>query len=1808
MENDKKILALLLGSAWFSSSNVYGDLSVLRSHTQGEAAYETIHKQAILQRQATLNSITEILNALPTYKNKKQSEKDKFAALYTAIVLSAPEASKTLSFTNDEDTPKLEPTVSAALTKALTQVLTSPKADKIWNDSVSQTASIDNLLYKSLVKPLKFNSSLTLKPFAEKKEHVDTPPAKQVAAPATPITHLVYTGQDLSQYPSLISISITVDQLRGSKDIISTKPLNIIVTGDATGAPLNTQRLAVPNAKIDLSAVTGLGIRLDLTGLNANITAVVLPATVKLLIVPSAIKTVNGKSILKTLTLTGNGTSLPTWATDGSLTAANATLDLSEMTGLPATLNLSGLDSKITNIILPQTVTAIQNLPTTVTHLTANVPSFASIGAYNTAWNATSTFPTHITHVTVSDSTTTSISDFFLCNCNTLMSITLARLTAVTSVGNYFCYSCTGLTYANPTGLTATQTIGQSFFAECIKLPSVFLHQLFYVQTIGNGFFSNCTALTSINLTGLTNVQTIDQDFFKDCDKLVTLNMQEDTGATLSPATISAIATQLANKFTRINLNGNATSLPTWVNNTLITAADAILDLSAMTGLPTTLNLSTISSDITKLVINASIQPTGITDRLTILKLTGNATTVPTWATNGSLTATGATLNLSALTNLPPTLALTGLNSDITTVTLRTNMTTLTIPSTVTTISGVSGLTRINLTGNAATIPTWAINGTLTAVNATLDLSAMTGTTVDLTGINADITTIILSNTVTNLTIPSTVTSISGITGLTTLNLTGNLNTIPAWAINGSLTNTNATLDLSAVTGLPATLDLSAMTGFSAEITRIIVPANVTTITMSASSTVTVQLAVGHLGLTHINLEGNANTLPTWATDGSLTAANATLDLSAMTNLPARLDLTGLNTDITGLTINIGVQPTDISNRLISLKLTGSGASAPTWATDGSLTAANATLDLSEMTGLPATLNLSGLDSKITNIILPQTVTAIQNLPTTVTHLTANVPSFASIGAYNTAWNATSTFPTHITHVTVSDSTTTSIGDNFLRNNTNLTSINLGKLTAVTSIGTGFFDGCTALTSADLSALIAITSIGSGFFYNTPIFVTLTAKANTGANGTLSPATVTAITTSTANKLTRINLTGNATSLPAWVNNNSMTKDTGATLDLSTMTGLLSPLNLTGLNSEITTVILPANVTEITTDGSSTVTIQLASGHTGLTRITLTGNANTVPTWATNGALTKDAGAILDLSAMTGLPAVLDLSTISADVTNLILPETVTTIQNLPTTVTHLTANVSAFASIGAYNTAPDATSTFPTHITHVTVVDSITTSIGDNFLNRCIHLVSINLHQLTNVTSIGKEFISTYDSTLQNIDLSGLTHVTTIGDCFLQECSGLTRVNLSALTNAQTIGDGFFYRCNGLASVDLSGLTAVQTIGQYFFYGCSGLSSVDLSALTKVTSIGDGFFLRCIGLTSVDLSALTNVQTIGIWFFYECTGLTSVNLSGLTAVQTIDQYFFYGCSGLTSVDLSALTSVTSIGGWFFQKCIGLTSVNLTGLTAVQTIGNGFFYGCTGLTSINLSALTSVKRIGQYFFLRCTGLTSVNLSGLTAVTSISTDFFYGCTGLTSVDLSALANVQTIGNWFFYGCTGLISVDLSALTNVQTIGDGFFRGCTGLTSINLSTLTNVTTIGSMFFDGSTGLISVDLSALTNVQTIGNWFFYNTPIFVILTAKANTGANGTLSPATVTAITTSNANKLTRINLTGNATSLPAWVNNNSMTKDTGATLDLSTMTGLLSPLNFATITNAEIKTLILPSGVTQSNTGGWTNSSGTTWTR
>ena len=232
--------------------------------------------------------------------------------------------------------------------------------------------------------------------------------------------------------------------------------------------------------------------------------------------------------------------------------------------------------------------------------------------------------------------------------------------------------------------------------------------------------------------------------------------------------------------------------------------------------------------------------------------------------------------------------------------------------------------------------------------------------------------------------------------------------------------------------------------------------------------------------------------------------------------------------------------------------------------------------------------------------------------------------------------------------------------------------------------------------------------------------------------------------------------------------------------------------------------------------------------------------------------------------------------------------------------------------------------------------------------------VTDIDLTPLSNLTSIGNEFLSTCKY-LQNIDLTPLSNLTSIGNGFMKRCMSLTRINLSNLSNLTSIGDYFLAGCENLRTINLSNLSNITSIRDNFLAGCENLKTINLSNLSNITSIGNEFMKGCISLHSIDITLLLNITSIGSYFLSGCENLGSINLSNLSNLESIGSWFMLGCTNLQSIDLRNLTKLTSIGYEFMSYCINLENIDMTHLTNLTSIQDRFMIECNKLKEIKIS-------------------------------------------------------------------------------------------------------------------------------------------------------------------------------------------------------------------------------------------------------------
>ena len=95
-----------------------------------------------------------------------------------------------------------------------------------------------------------------------------------------------------------------------------------------------------------------------------------------------------------------------------------------------------------------------------------------------------------------------------------------------------------------------------------------------------------------------------------------------------------------------------------------------------------------------------------------------------------------------------------------------------------------------------------------------------------------------------------------------------------------------------------------------------------------------------------------------------------------------------------------------------------------------------------------------------------------------------------------------------------------------------------------------------------------------------------------------------------------------------------------------------------------------------------------------------------------------------------------------------------------------------------------------------------------------------------------------------------------------------------------RVIGDGFMCCCN-LTKIDLSPISHITSIDSYFLCGCRSLTEIDLSPLSHVTTIRSHFLCLCSGLMKIDVSPLSQVISIGDNFLHNYSKKINVTYTG---------------------------------------------------------------------------------------------------------------------------------------------------------------------------------------------------------------------------------------------------------------------------------------------------------------------------------------
>ena len=187
---------------------------------------------------------------------------------------------------------------------------------------------------------------------------------------------------------------------------------------------------------------------------------------------------------------------------------------------------------------------------------------------------------------------------------------------------------------------------------------------------------------------------------------------------------------------------------------------------------------------------------------------------------------------------------------------------------------------------------------------------------------------------------------------------------------------------------------------------------------------------------------------------------------------------------------------------------------------------------------------------------------------------------------------------------------------------------------------------------------------------------------------------------------------------------------------------------------------------------------------------------------------------------------------------------------------------------------------------------------------------------------------------------------VETIGSYAFKGCKN-AKFNPALPETLTAIGDYAFQNCANLYAVTLP--ASLQTIGEYAFYA----SSIQEIVLPEgLFSLGDGAFWFCKALETADFVNSMEIISIPSNAFNGCSGLRKVYLPFF--VEEIGDYAFSGCKSLKSLNFSECEEITKIGEFAFRGCRSLKSLDLFKCENLTTIGSRAFSGCTSLKSLNL--------------------------------------------------------------------------------------------------------------------------------------------------------------------------------------------------------------------------------------------------------------
>jgi uncharacterized membrane protein len=284
----------------------------------------------------------------------------------------------------------------------------------------------------------------------------------------------------------------------------------------------------------------------------------------------------------------------------------------------------------------------------------------------------------------------------------------------------------------------------------------------------------------------------------------------------------------------------------------------------------------------------------------------------------------------------------------------------------------------------------------------------------------------------------------------------------------------------------------------------------------------------------------------------------------------------------------------------------------------------------------------------------------------------------------------------------------------------------------------------------------------------------------------------------------------------------------------------------------------------------------------------------------------------------------------------------------------------------------------------------SITVS-GQSIGRNTIKKVAIGGSEFAGVTALSDYFCYKF-SNLTELDLSGLTGLTSISSHFMSECTSFNQT-LVIPEGVKNIGTYFMDDCTAF-NQPLTLPSTLTGIGGYFMNYCYAFNQ-QLTLPATITSIGDSFLYHCI-LFNRTLVIPNGVTGIGSTFLGGCAAFNQP-LTIPSTVTGIGVNFLISCYAFNRT-LTLPSTLTSINSHFMNNCTAFNQT-LTLPSALTSIGPLFLSG-SDVFNQPLVIPEGVTRIAFAFLSDCKAFNQP-LVIPEGVTSIEQMFLLDCDSLVS---------------------------------------------------------------------------------------------------------------------------------------------------------------------------------------------------------------